>query len=291
VGIRFGEYLKQARLDAKFTQLEAAAKISQLGRRASQGLIAQYESGKITPDPAMMGLLTEVYGLEYMMAVLQLVRDKYLPEGESGLPAEQLRLWEASLKRFPEISGVRGLEEAQIRAKATFVREMEVLDVSGIAQWERTFPNLEELWVVAPNFLDDKNAEIRAAVASNLKRHVYYRHYVRKADIEKNGRWTLLKRSLARFDSGLDERTIEDQMSAVAIGEDDLTWNNTDLIIANPRSKDAVGLSSVRRNHQTIYAIRIDTADLDTMISRLLAYTTEVTKGNLFHDSRLGRNK
>jgi transcriptional regulator with XRE-family HTH domain len=299
VGIRFGQYLKQARLDAKLTQKEAAVKISRLGRGATQGLIPQYESGRIKdPDPAMLRALARAYNLDYMTIVLQLIRDKYIPEDESsgpGLLTEQLELWEAGLKRFPMVGEVEGLERHQLRAKAALVGETEVLDIEGSAEWQKRFPNLHELWLVAPDFLDAKEP-IRSAVIHNLKRGVNFVYFVRETEIKKGGKFWLLQRQLASIDPEITEEIVGEQTLAISLGEEELRWIDTDLVIANPLQwGQSVGYTVVRQDGAPRFSVRLATADLEKIVGLLMPWIsqkpgaekvvqfTKRPKGNFIH--------
>lgn len=279
MAIRFSEYLKRARLAAKLTQQEAAARISQLGRHASQGLIAQYESGRITdPDPVMLQLMSTLYNLDYMTVVLHLVREKYIPEEEAskpGLMTEQLKLWEAGLKRFPTVCDVEDLEEYQLRAKAMVVGEMEVLDTEGWAEWQKRFPDLNELWLVAPDFLDAKEP-IRSAVIHNLKRGVNLVYFVRRAEIEKGGKFWLLQRQLTGIDPAITDEIVQAQTIAIPLGEDELRWINTDLVIANPLQwGQSVGYAVVRHDGAPKFSVRLATADLEKIVTLLMPWISQ----------------
>ncbi|HKX31221.1 MAG TPA: helix-turn-helix transcriptional regulator [Blastocatellia bacterium] len=279
MSIRFGEYLKQSRLNAKMTQKEAAAQISRLGHHATQGLIAQYESGRITdPDPAMLLPLATIYNLDYMMVVLQLIRDKYIPKDDlpqSGLIAEQLRLWEAGLKRFPAVGEVEGMEERQLRAKALMVSEMEVLDVEGSAEWQKRFPGLHEMWLVAPDFLDAKEP-IRSSVIHNLKRGVNFVYFVREAEIKKGGKFWLLQRQLASIDDEITAEIVHQQTLAIPLGEEELRWIDTDLVIANPlRWGQSVGYTVVRQDGAPKFSVRLATADLEKIVALLMPWISQ----------------
>ena len=156
--------------------------------------------------------------------MLQFIREKYVPEDESSEPeliAAQLQVWEAALRRFPAVCDVDELEEHQLRAKAMVVKNVEVLDMDGWAKWQTRFPNLSELWIVVPGFLDAKEP-LRSAVLYNLRRGVRYVYFVREADIEKGGKFWLLQQQLASIQPDITADVVQRQMIAVPLGEEEL---------------------------------------------------------------------
>ena len=283
MGIRFGEYLKQARLGAKLTQKEAATKVLDLGQKASQGLIAQYESGKIAdPDPTILNLLAIAYDCDYRRLVLHLVRDKYELAGEwsnPGAGSELFTLWEAALTPFPEIAGVEGLEAEQLRAKAALIKEAEILDLEGIAQWQKRIDPLHEYWVVTPKFVDNYNESIFEALIYNIRRGVHFYYFVLKSDREPEGRFALLKKSLQRKVPDLRDM-FEKQIHGVSIDEKGQKWINADMAIANPRSPHPVGFAGIRRAGMPIYGVRMEQTDVENVVDRLSPYVDEAPGKN-----------
>lgn len=294
MGIRFGESLKQARLGAKLTQQEAATKVLELGRKASQGLIAQYESGKIAdPDPTILKLLATAYNCDYRRLVLNLVRDKYELEGEWSSPGANLelfKLWEAALTHFPKIAEVEGLEEEQLRAKAALIKEVEILDLEGIAEWQKRIDPLHEYWVVTPNFVDDQNESILHAVIYNIRRGVNIYYFVLKSDRRPEGRFALLKKSLQRKVPQLSNQ-FEKQIHGVSIDEKRQKWINADMAIANPRSPHPIGFAGIRRAGMPVYGVLMEQTDVESVVDRLSDYIIEAPGedarlGNRFHTAR-----
>jgi transcriptional regulator with XRE-family HTH domain len=278
VGTRFGEYLKRARLDAKLTQKEAATRVLVHGRKASQGLIAQYESGKIAdPDPTILNLLARAYNCDYRRLVLHLIRDKYELADEwsnAGAGSELFKLWEAALTPFPEIAGVEGLEEEQLRAKAALIKEAEILDLEGIAQWQKRIDPLDEYWVVTPKFVDNYNDSIFDALIYNIRRGVHFYYFVLKSDRAPEGKFALLKKSLQRKVPDLRD-LFEKQIHGVSIDEKGEKWINADMAIANPRSPQPIGFAGIRRSGLPIYGVRMEQKDVENVVDRLSPYVDE----------------
>ncbi len=278
MGTRFSEYLKQARLDAKLTQQQAATKVHDLGQKASQGLIAQYESGKIAdPDPTILKLLARAYNCDYRRLVLHLVRDKYELDGEwssPGVNMEVFKLWEAALTPFLKIAGVEGLEADQLRAKAALIKGAEILDLEGIAEWQKRIDPLHEYWVVTPNFVDNYNESIFNALIYNIRRGVNFYFFVLKSDKEPEGKFALLKKSLQRRVPDLRDN-FEKQIYGVSIDEKGPKWINADMAIANPRSPHPIGFAGIRREGMPVYGVRMEPKDVENVVDRLSAYADE----------------
>lgn len=272
---KFGEYLKRARIAAGIsTQQGAADEVRKLGRKISQGLIAQYETGRITdPDPSILRLIAEAYRKDYMELVYQLVRDKYEPDSEwtqPGIALERWRFFEAGLKRFPRVGEVKDeeLEEYQLRAKVQMVDELQVLDVDGVMAWSRKFPDLALFWVMVPNFLDDIESSIFDHVVSNIKeRDVKYIYFVPTKETKEGGRFWNLKLDLVQ---SVGKERAEAQVKAVILDEEQTLWLKTDHVIANPHWRiGAVGFQYFRRMGRPTIAIRMENSDLYAMIREL----------------------
>ena len=99
-----GGFLKRARLNVRtsdnrrLTQLEVASRLEHQGISASQGLIAQYEAGRIKdPDPHVLQVLAELYGEPYERIAFHLYCDKYDPgDWREGIRAGELALLQAA---------------------------------------------------------------------------------------------------------------------------------------------------------------------------------------------------
>lgn len=281
----FGAFLKEARIKAGFkTQKEAADKLTALGRKTSQGLLAQYEAGKIKdPDPSILRLLAQTYGRDYMEVVFHLVREKYGPEGgwsEPGIAHERLKLWEAAVECSGPVDGVDGLDAYQLQAKAALARET-ILNVKGLAEWERNIPQLEILWIVATDSLNDKSSQILEAVVHNMRRGVQMIYFLRSEDIEEGGRfWELILK--------LDQMNLSPQCGkpltpplAVPLDRDQLKWLSTDIIIANPHWREhSAGFRYIRRARAGAYAIRMWSRELNATIGHLRRYAPVAFKNH-----------
>ena len=276
---KFGDYLRRARQEAGIrTQHQAAKELERLGRRISQGLIAQYETGKIkTPDPNILCLLAKLYKKDYLELVFHLVKDKYSVCGDpESVEVTKARwaLWEAALQSFKTVGGVPGLEVYQLRAKTSLLQQ-EILNAEGLSIWERNYKDLEVVWIVASNALNDKSSRILDSVIENMKQGVQMVYFVRGEDIKRGGRfWQLQRTLLARAQAA--EMSKEDFKLPVAVelGEDELGWLNTDLIIANPHWQEhAAGFKYIRRGRGgSSYAVRMSPFELGDIIRLLRTY-------------------
>lgn len=281
----FGIFLKEARIKAGLrTQREAAERLTALGRKTSQGLIAQYEAGKIKdPDPSVLRLLAKIYNRDYMEVVFHLIRDKYGPEGgwlEPGVAHERLKLWEATVQPAGQVDGVEGLDVYQLQAKAALARET-ILNVKGLAEWERNIPELEILWIVATDSLNDKSSQILESVVHNMRRGVQMIYFLRGEDIEEGGRfWELLLR-LNQMNLSPDGEKPHNPPLAVPLDKDQLKWLSTDIIIANPHWREhAAGFRYIRRAQSGAYAIRMRSRELNMTIGHLRRYAPLALKNH-----------
>lgn len=134
----FGEYLHFLRVNnVGVSQADMAKLLRKQGyESATQSLIAQLETGRVTnPSAELLKHLATAYKApSYDALVMTFVSDKF---------------------------GVS-------KAKADLLKR-DIRDLKGLAEWERnTEP--DELWIVAPNFVDEEDPDIQQAVFQNLKR-------------------------------------------------------------------------------------------------------------------------
>jgi hypothetical protein len=266
--IQLSEYLKRARIGAGITsQHSAAEQLKKLLRntrwKISQPLIQQYEAGKSTPDPEILYGLTKLYKKDYLEVVFILVRNKYEVHKEwtrNHLQRERWELFEKALKRFSTVGGVdakkEDIEALQLRAKAILVDNAEVLDLKGVAAWEKYFPGLEAFWVISANTVDDQDPEIFNAIVHNLCRGVRYTYFLPAREAETGGSFWRLQRALAKVPK-VGEIVANNQVQAVHLDEDDLPLY-TSYAIANPHKRsETVGFEYVEVNGKTALGLRM----------------------------------
>ena len=121
------------------------------------------------------------------------------------LAEELLAVWRAPLKHDPDLMPVRRL-----------------------AEWERDLPNLDELWVILPNFLGGIDQQVTSAMEHNLKREVHYMYFLRShADAKR----------FLQFRAEMEQRVpgADKLMDAVVISTPDPAfWIENASFIANP---------------------------------------------------------
>lgn len=169
------------------------------------------------------------------------------------------------------IGGVEGLSEHQVRAHTVLCRK-EALDVKGIVQWTRMFPDLFCLWLIIPNFLDNEDRTILNTVLYNIRRGVQYVYFVRKEDIRQSGRFATLHETISAEVGEVIART---HVKPCLLHEQALLWLQTDIVIANPGSYDAVAFQYIRDKGKPQIAIRMDGLALGELIIRLKQYIDE----------------
>ena len=275
---KFGDYLRKARQEAGIkTQQQAVQELQKLGRAVSQGLLAQYETGKIKdPDPNLLCLLAALYKKDYLEVIFHLIREKYsqcLDQEAARITEERWRLWEAALQPLKQVDGVPDLEVFQLRAKTSLIQQ-EVLNAEGLALWEKNYPHLEVVWIVASAALNDKSSRILDSVIHNMKRRVQMVYFVRGEDVKTGGRFWQLQRTLSKVQSA--ELAKEDFKLPVPVEltADQLGWLNTDLIIANPHWQEhSAGFKYIRRGRVgPSYAVRMSSFELAEMIHVLRSF-------------------
>ena len=107
---------------------------------------------------------------------MHLARAKFRSVCAEETPLDRARwdIVESSLARVGEIGCGTDLELDQLRARASLLREVEILDAEGLARWQRSLEGLGAIWVVAPFFVNDEEECLLDAVVHNLRRGVRY---------------------------------------------------------------------------------------------------------------------
>ena len=196
----FGSYLRKLREQQGFAQLLAADKLShEIEGTVSQSLVTQLESGTArNPDISLLRAVAEVYDVSYSDVISELVKDKYQLE---ALRADRLK--------------------------------DEIRTIDQLAEWEREAkPN--ELWIVAPNFVDDTNLLIAKTVIDLLKNGTNIKYFVNESDTMSTGRFASFKRQVIRQLGELYDEA-NPQISAHGLTPHDIAWLSTSFVIANPR--------------------------------------------------------
>lgn len=210
----------------------------------TQSILAQYEAGLIgNPDPILLATLARFYEYDYLRLVTHLVKEKY----SKGVPWEEV---EGACERFQlllaswEQPGLPGVDErtlsgkrfmaAQLRCKANLVKEMTLLDIDTLAEWEREITNVQQFWVIAPDFLADHDDSIQESVLFNLskKSPVSYYYFIHPENVNRFYRYRatikeLLHKKAKNF-------ILENHLRGYRLEEEAVRWIATDHLIANP---------------------------------------------------------
>lgn len=196
----FGEYLHSLRVNnVGKSQAEMAKILKKQGyEKPTQSLIAQLETGRITnPSPDLLKQLATAYKApSYDALVMTLACDKY---GISKAKAELLK--------------------------------RDIRDIKGLAEWEREIKP-EELWIVAPNFVDDDDSEILQAVFENLRRpDCTLTYFVDESDVSPDRRFGRL---LLSFFNMADALGLKGKVRWFGFEPMELRVMGASYVIANP---------------------------------------------------------
>lgn len=130
--------------------------------------------------------------------------------------------------------------------------------VNALADWEQNIPDLEEFWVLLPNFLGDQNEDVRMAMLSNLNRGVRYVYFLRSnADAR---RWLDFRAEMQKEHGAAEKLMTAYVVAFRAAG----LWDQLAAFVANPNRPGAEG-----------FDLRIDSA------------TNRVLYGDLLNAERL----
>jgi transcriptional regulator with XRE-family HTH domain len=270
--LEFGKYLAAQRREAGFSsQRDAVRALARSRMGISQGLLAHYERGRVAdPDARVLAQLASLYGADFLEWVVRLARAKY---GEAKGTSDELAearwdLLESALAPVDAIETAAGLGRDQLRARASLLREVDVIDAAGIATWQRSVPGLESFWVIAPYFLDDEDERVLEAVVENLRRGVRYTYFIYPSARARFA--ALLERFRARIGGRAKLRAPPE---AVFLPPGAVPWLHADYIVANPTQRSrAVGFQNLRHLGKTRFALRLPAPDLLDLIDKVNAW-------------------
>jgi transcriptional regulator with XRE-family HTH domain len=243
--VRLGARLAALRKQKNWKQKEVADQLADAhGRSISQSLVAQIENGKMTnPDAELLRDLAKVYGGQYDELVADIVADKY------------------------GISPFKALLLAR-----------DILDVPGLAQWERDLPRGSHLWIAAPNFVDDKNKEMRDVVIELQQRGGTVVYFVDARDTGPGRKFETLRSEFAQ-----DPR-LRDVSKPLwrELKPDEVAILSTSFVIANPGSAfgdnpQAIGYQIVNGpDGAPEFGVRMALADLQPRVTLLNSFQKEL---------------
>jgi transcriptional regulator with XRE-family HTH domain len=252
--LSFGKLLKTEREKSVPSQHEAARLLTEAGHQATQSLIAQLETGRISnPDAALLQKLSKIYNTPYSTLINCLVLDKYGVSDDATS-----KLCEDLIGDLVAPVATDNLTDHRNRSKAAFFQHADVLDVKGMAEWQKSFPNLKDYWVIAPDFVDDHVEEIKQAVIANLKRGANITYFVKKGE-DTSGRFYRFKR---RLEASLEKTPGMKEIRAVGVSEDHLRWLVADMVVANPDGDDVEGYLVVRSKGSPAFGLCMAKVDV-----------------------------
>jgi transcriptional regulator with XRE-family HTH domain len=262
----FGKFLKAAREKTIPTQHEAARLLTDAGHSASQSLIAQLETGRISnPDASLLKKLAEVYKVSYRELINHLSLDKYgVNDDSTSQLCQDLMGGEMLATAMPDPMAAH-----RMRSKLKFFKHSDVLDVEAMAEWQKGFPDLKDYWVIAPDFVDDRVEVIRTAVLHNLERDVNITYFVREGQEEPGGRFHRFRRKL----QAVSEKA--KAIRAVPVPDELLRWLVADMVVANPDVEGAVGYLVVHSEGAPAFGVRMSGADVAKTVDLILPYAAK----------------
>ena len=184
----------------------------------------------------------------------------------------------------PHSSGKPPLHDYEQRAKETLLSH-EVLELEGLAAWQRSFPDLNEIWASGELFLDDRIPLLHTPVLENLKRGVRFLFFVDKHDLEEGKPfWLFLKRLQAEVRSA----KVQQQIRAVPLEEAELRWITSDFLLSNPTDPSTrAGFLVIRSSQSVRFAFRIVDRQVEAMVAAFIPFLIKKIGRREF----LGRNE
>lgn len=277
----FGKFLKAAREKTIPTQQEAATCLTQAGHTASQSLIAQLETGRISnPDAALLKKLAEIYKVSYKDLINCLTLDKYgVNDDDTSQLCQDLMGGKLKVQEKPDV-----MTSHRTRSKLAFYKYYDVLDVEGMAEWQKGFDLLKNYWVIAPDFVDDRVKSIRDAVIHNLKKGVEIIYFVMEGEEKPGGRFQRFKRNLT---ASLKPEDMKGSIRAKGVPMNNLRWLVADMVVANPDIDMIIHPEAKREGYLVVrsddgapaFGLRMAAADVEKTVNLIspYLYSEEVT--------------
>jgi transcriptional regulator with XRE-family HTH domain len=272
---QFGEAVKSARESVSPSQQKAVEVLARHDLKVSQSWVAQLETGRITdPDPEILRKIEAAYGIDYDRLVYALIRDKYRLNDPSFVSAATRNRWSAVERLMPlgGSIGERPLHQYEQRAKETLLFQ-EVLDLEGLAAWQRSFPDLQEVWASGALFLDDRFPLLHTSVRENLKRGVRFLFFVDKSDLDEGKPFWLF---LNRLHGDVRSSKVQQQTRTLPLEEAELRWVTSDFILANPtRPSTREGFLTIRSSQSGRFAFRMADQQVESVVAGLVPFVVK----------------
>src|SRR3954471_4089150 len=238
----FGYCLHTQRLKvAQLSQAAMAQELQALGHdNPTQSFVAQLETGRITnPSSELLDKVYRAYKFPSYDSVFSVfAADKY------------------------KLS----------QAKADLIRR-DIRDLEGLAQWEIDI-RPDELWIVAPNFVDEENSAIFDAVLKNLQRpHCTLTYFIDESDIPPEKRFGKLLVTFYRMRKQT-EPPLLGKVRWFGLTPIEIRIMASSFVIANPKSlyapdSKAEGYTVIPYRGRPQWGIRMESDDLKTRIAAL----------------------
>lgn len=287
-----GNFLRKLREDhaPPLKQQDVADAISEKSvRKITQGLVAQYETGKvILPDALILKHLAKFFNIGCGKLVFLIALDiveKYKEDVEfNETEQEQLETWRSVLKHIDPDPGFEdnNFEQEVLRSTRNLSEKLKILDIEALAKWQKHLDPLDEFWVISPIFIDNTNCDILETVLHNISRDhpVKYLYFVNKKDTERGGKFSILRNTLTRLGANLEKPLkhahVDKLIQPVGIPQEDIGLLQTDIIIANPQSLNPLGYRSIRYDGVPAFGVPISSDELSMIIGQMTDYITNI---------------
>ena len=283
----FGDYLRRLRVARKLSQSEVAIALKEAlavvgkprGSAPTQGLIAQYEGGRIAdPSPEILSALASVLGAAYIEMVAVLAKERYgLASGWPDDRDEDRWALMLSSLRQPEavgraegpfgasMPGVTGFHREQLAAKAEIVARSVLLDVGSLARWEQLAPGIREFWIVAADFLADRDPRVRSAVVANLLKRppISYEYFISPSNEGRFRHYLATLQKEIDATGGRRKPKAERLVRGYLLEPQALQWISTDYLAASGDGPESCVVFGYLRQGGELFAYQLDGPDAE----------------------------
>lgn len=243
----FGSFIKARRIELGFTQ-EDVINTFKTSTAKTKSAYSKYESGSFVDiSPEMLKELCTVLQIDYSKAALRLMVDKYEPEKSAieqhaDIEVARWDLMTAIVERKSKIRNILDIDKDtqdkllahEIRAHIKSLTDNIVLDMSGLALWEKNLIGENNFWIASSHLFDGSGNDFFSAVIQQLKQGSRYTFFIPK---------NLTGFNFKTLTSELKKHLGSDSVPAIrAIPlEDDEVWKllrGNAYVIANPTSSN-----------------------------------------------------
>jgi len=259
----FGQKLKDLRRNKTVAEIAGAT-----NGKISASSLGHWESGRIVdPDPAVLPALASAYGVDPLVLVSELVREKYL-QPLIASETEHIDLISAAFQAPKPLNGLAVVARDVLRAKTSMLG-IDIIDVPGVAAMTERLKPLDECWVVAADLADDENEALLSAIINRLNGKNPPRFFYFIRDEQRKEFWYFKYKLLSPKLNKQSHNQIEKLVKGWPLNKFAAAWMHADFSVFKQGLIPEIGFQWRRQNRKPQLGVRMSEADLRDLTSEL----------------------